>query len=201
MISSKRRPSINIDDVASISGETVASASVDRSQDEKFLKERKSRQDEILGVAMNERKKVEEKKKREDEPVPIKTEEGSGRFKIKRRPSLSGLNNARKRVQEKLTEAAASDFSNKEDTEKKSAKKIYPEEPEDEDRGEEELKGDQEYDSRLIRERSKTSLFDRVSNVVSTPQTKKKVYLEKRMQIKASTVPPGVRVNQSSWDL
>jgi hypothetical protein len=186
----------------SISGETVASAPVDRSQDEKFLKERKSRQDEILGVAMNERKKVEEKKKREDEPVPSKKEEENGRFKIKRRPSFSGLRDARKRVQEKFTEATASDSLNKEDMERKGAKKMDPEKPEDEDR-EEDLKGDPEYDSRQLRDRTRTSLFDRVSGVVSTPETKKKFYREKRMQMqmKAPTVASGVRVNESSWDL
>jgi hypothetical protein len=86
--------------------------------------------------------------------------------------------------------------------ERKGAKKMDPEKPEDEDR-EEDLKGDPEYDSRQLRDRTRTSLFDRVSGVVSTPETKKKFYREKRMQMqmKAPTVPSGVRVNESSWDL
>lgn len=274
-ISSKKRPSIEVDDTRTISGDRVVdstsistddvednlvdTAGVTRSKEESFLQERQSRQDEILGLAMNERSKLEEKKKLEDkgethkreeeygrfktkrrpsltglrdarkrvqekltgattsdgpnngdeesgeeeaeeEKATRKREEENGRFKIKRRPSLTGLRDARKRVQEKLATAPSTDSQTKVGIERRGPKIVKPEDPSNESE-EEDWKGDSDYNSSQLRDRRKSNLVDRVSNVVSTPEAKREVYRERRMHMNAPTVAAGTRVKTSNWDL
>eukprot|EP00980_Cylindrotheca_fusiformis_P028168 scaffold22583_cov106-Cylindrotheca_fusiformis.AAC.39 len=160
-------------------GYTVDNAPANRSEEENFLQERKSRQDEILGFG----------RKKEEEPATEKQE--TGRVRTKRRPSLTGLIDARKRVQEKIPARVPT-------RERKDARNVGLDDPFDKF-GEEELKGDTEYDGRQLRDRSKPSLIDRVSNVVSSPETKGKVYRERTMD--APKVPIDARVTRTSWDL
>ncbi|CAJ1953386.1 unnamed protein product [Cylindrotheca closterium] len=153
-------------------GDSVAS-------DEKFLKERKSRQDEIIGTVLSDCRKAAEEDPSEsadlEEPIKPKS-------LLTRRPSLTRLTDARKRVQERIAKGSSGE----------AAKALQSDEE-----GEMELKDD--YDPRQLEDRQKTSLVQRVSNVVSTPEK------TKRKTLRNLTLSPGSPLdsggNKSNWDI
>lgn len=152
--------------------------------DENFLQERKSRQDAILGQVLGDYRKTGEDDPSKSTEVEEETEKPKSR---PRRPSLTRLSDARKRVQERMAKRS-SGSSNARD----AAKDI-----ESGEEGEMVLKDD--YDARLLEDRQKTTLVDRVSNVVSTPEkTKRKVVGTQSPKIASPLVIIG---NKSNWDL
>ena len=156
--------------------------------DDKFLQERKSRQDEILGF-----KKAPEADRSESPP---KVEEEQEKSKSRaRRPSLTRLSDARKRVQERMAKGSG-DPTRSDSHSRRSARDVTKELESDEE-GEMALKDD--YDAMQLKDRSSTSLVQRVSDVVKTPEkSRRKMLGSKSLSATAPLVGGGTK---SNWDL
>lgn len=143
--------------------------------DEKFLKERKSRQDEILGQVL---RKGADDDPSESNELNDETEKPKSRA---RRPSLTRLSDARKRVQERMAKGNSD-----------ATRRVLSSDEE----GEMDLKDD--YDARQLEDRQRTSLVQRVSNVVATPEKTRR----KTLGSKSLSAGPLVRgSNKSNWDI
>ncbi|KAL3939819.1 MAG: hypothetical protein SGBAC_005520 [Bacillariaceae sp.] len=143
--------------------------------DEKFLKERKSRQDEILGQVLRKGADDDPSESNELDDVMEKPKSRA------RRPSLTRLTDARKRVQERMAKGPSD-----------ATRRVLSSDEE----GEMDLNDD--YDPRQLEDRQRTSLVQRVSNVVATPEKTRR----KTLGSKSLSAGPLVQgSNKSNWDI